>query len=966
MNFLDNITDNIIPQSEHHIDNSSISPNATFVVKTLVKNGFEAYIVGGCVRDLILNKKPKDFDVTTNATPEEVVKIFNQRNALKEYQDVNLGKGVFRSRPIARVIGKRFKIAHVTFGSEIIEVATFRAADPQSFSVPESKPTAECTDSKLSGAAPATDNSKTAGEISLSAESILNNISSDAFSSHAKLKEKYIQATQNNPLSQFKSELMSISSAAKIKKDLDNDIDLFKKDLNYIEFADDSIDETFINEHPLFILKALWANALYRKPLSDKLNHMVISCRSALLKVDTVEILNALTYGFYYPIVRNIFFDVLNQFQIIELLFPSLHKALKNEKNLNHVVNFLNLYNLADNLKDDSSYSELTKQINLNNNNIIIFFAVLFWPMALTDLEEKLGKIEDFYEIFRLRKQFALENDKKNAQNIIDTLISRATDFNEKAEKFASKVQNGIADTQLSELLKSYTTCLKTLATGTKSKIKSYVPLVHSVNNLSLKTKETVYCTAFIIFTESLRKIGFPANLNMIISYIWTLQFLFIFKISEKAVLNKLLRGNISFLKQNRSAITGFLHYQSYYYPQIRAENYSKIYKIIFYDFSESEQKPVQNSNVVQTSPNSADRVSNQKGMLIRDNNYGTMIEDTTRRDFTINALYYDVISSEIHDFHNGIRDLKNQRLDIIGEPIVRYKEDPVRMLRAIRFSSKLDMKMTHRTSEPIKKNVHLIQSVSNARMYDEIGKMFLLGYGEKTMKQMREFNLFKYIFPTIDRLMNSGENNIYEKFINNFLKNADARVASGKTGNLSFMYSALLWPEVVVRFEESIGSFAMLEELNKIAFLKPENVTENSVRIYNCILENSHGIKSGKLHPIETYTVHDKKFTEKFISKAKSLYSKIQKIFMSVCEGVLGKQAAYTAMPWFSSVDTTQIWFIQFNCYMTNKPQLQSVIGLGRFKGALDFLEYRSQVNPDLVPLFKFWQKAYNQKIED
>ena len=103
---------------------------------------------------------------------------------------------------------------------------------------------------------------------------------------------------------------MSISSAAKIKKDLDNDIDLFKKDLNYIEFADDSIDETFINEHPLFILKALWANALYRKPLSDKLNHMVISCRSALLKVDTVEILNALTYGFYYPIVRNTFFDV--------------------------------------------------------------------------------------------------------------------------------------------------------------------------------------------------------------------------------------------------------------------------------------------------------------------------------------------------------------------------------------------------------------------------------------------------------------------------------------------------------------------------------------------------------------------------------------------------------------------------------------------------------------------------------
>ena len=157
-----------------------------------------------------------------------------------------------------------------------------------------------------------------------------------------------------------------------------------------------------------------------------------------------------------------------------------------------------------------------------------------------------------------------------------------------------------------------------------------------------------------------------------------------------------------------------------------------------------------------------------------------------------------------------------------------------------------------------------------------------------------------------------------------------------------------------------------MLEELNKIAFLKPENVTENSVRIYNCILENSHGIKSGKLHPIETYTVHDKKFTEKFISKAKSLYSKIQKIFISVCEGVLGKQAAYTAMPWFSSVDTTQIWFIQFNCYMTYKPQLQSVIGLGRFKGALDFLEYRSQVNPDLVPLFKFWQKAYNQKIED
>ena len=141
--------------------------------------------------------------------------------------------------------------------------------------------------------------------------------------------------------------------------------------------------------------------------------------------------------------------------------------------------------------------------------------------------------------------------------------------------------------------------------------------------------------------------------------------------------------------------------------------------------------------------------------MLLRDNIYGSIEEDAERRDFTINALYYSTRDFKVYDFANGVQDVKDRVIRLIGDPETRYREDPVRMLRAIRFATKLDMQISDNTKAPIKELSSLMANIPAARLFEEFLKMFLSGKAIKNFEQLRSYNLFGYFFPAVDQALN-------------------------------------------------------------------------------------------------------------------------------------------------------------------------------------------------------------------
>ena len=141
------------------------------------------------------------------------------------------------------------------------------------------------------------------------------------------------------------------------------------------------------------------------------------------------------------------------------------------------------------------------------------------------------------------------------------------------------------------------------------------------------------------------------------------------------------------------------------------------------------------------------DHQQSEHGMIIRDNVYGTLSEDAARRDYTINALYYNIADFSIVDFTHGMADLKQRTLRIIGLPHERFREDPVRMLRGIRFASKLGFTLEETTAQALHDCVYLLEQISPARLFEEYVKLFFLGKAQHTFTQLREYNLFKLLF---------------------------------------------------------------------------------------------------------------------------------------------------------------------------------------------------------------------------
>lgn len=186
--------------------------------------------------------------------------------------------------------------------------------------------------------------------------------------------------------------------------------------------------------------------------------------------------------------------------------------------------------------------------------------------------------------------------------------------------------------------------------------------------------------------------------------------------------------------------------------------------------------------------------VKNEDGMLLRDNVYGTLETDAARRDFTVNALYYTSKDFSVYDYCGGLADIKSRTLRMIGDPATRYKEDPVRMLRAIRFAAKLGFNIEPHTAKPIRELAPLLSNVSEARLFEEVLKMFLAGSATATLSLLREHGLLKELFPGVDAALDSGDE-LAARIIERAVINTDKRIRSDKSVNPAFLYAALLWP---------------------------------------------------------------------------------------------------------------------------------------------------------------------------
>lgn len=189
--------------------------------------------------------------------------------------------------------------------------------------------------------------------------------------------------------------------------------------------------------------------------------------------------------------------------------------------------------------------------------------------------------------------------------------------------------------------------------------------------------------------------------------------------------------------------------------------------------------------------------VVDASGRVLRDNVWGPQIEDAARRDFTVNALYYDPQTQIVVDYHHGLRDAKKRVLRMIGDPETRYREDPVRIIRIVRFAAKLGFDIDSKTREPIKRNAALLENVPHSRLFDEMIKLLQTGHALASVDELRKQGLTQGVFPVLEAAL-MGASAEREKFVRLALADTDRRVGEGKPVAPSFLLSCLLWHDVL------------------------------------------------------------------------------------------------------------------------------------------------------------------------
>ena len=211
--------------------------------------------------------------------------------------------------------------------------------------------------------------------------------------------------------------------------------------------------------------------------------------------------------------------------------------------------------------------------------------------------------------------------------------------------------------------------------------------------------------------------------------------------------------------------------------------------------FNRSELIEVATFRAGDDSSNNNNLIKDTSGKIIRDNIWGDLEQDTYRRDFTVNALYYCPISQKIVGHKDGMKHIHEKSIVSIGDPLKRFSEDPVRSLRAIRFSNKLDFKIDKDIKEAIYEKGHLLSDISNARLFDEFCKIFLSGMAEKNFNKLSSYGLSKYLISTDSKRSEFTRNLIVES-----LRNTDKRLINGQSITPGFLIAALLWPGLIER----------------------------------------------------------------------------------------------------------------------------------------------------------------------
>jgi poly(A) polymerase len=219
-----------------------------------------------------------------------------------------------------------------------------------------------------------------------------------------------------------------------------------------------------------------------------------------------------------------------------------------------------------------------------------------------------------------------------------------------------------------------------------------------------------------------------------------------------------------------------------------------------------------------------------EDGRILRDNVYGDIDDDVWRRDFTVNALYYNIEDFSIVDYVGAMEDIRSARLRLIGEPWARYREDPVRMLRAVRFAAKLGFTLHPATEAPIRELGFLLEDIPPARLFDEVLKLFLTGHAVESLAWLRRYGLFARLFPQVEERLNAVPPGVGERLIGAALANTDLRVAAGKSVTPAFLFAALLWPQLEVEWHHAQASG--LEELDALALAADKVISQQVARV--------------------------------------------------------------------------------------------------------------------------------------
>ncbi len=201
--------------------------------------------------------------------------------------------------------------------------------------------------------------------------------------------------------------------------------------------------------------------------------------------------------------------------------------------------------------------------------------------------------------------------------------------------------------------------------------------------------------------------------------------------------------------------------------------------------------------------------VVDAEGRVLRDNVWGPQIEDAARRDFTVNAMYYDPLTETVVDYHHGLRDVQKKQLRMIGDPVTRYREDPVRIVRAVRFAAKLGFAIEPKTRAPITEMAALLANQPPSRLFDEMIKLLQTGHALKSLEELRKQHLIgerQGVFPILDLVLAEPSGKGPSRFVALALADTDRRVGEGKPVAPSFLLACTLWHEVLGGWQKNKG----------------------------------------------------------------------------------------------------------------------------------------------------------------